>query len=232
MNCSVVIQTCDKYKAFWESLFYYFNKNWDYSISCPIYFCNEEIDFDLPDQIKQIKTGRGTFVQNLKKIISETEEENMFFMLEDYWPISPIKKDFFEGLFEFFINENLDALQVGPYAPYYELEKTNRKEFFKFKQTSEWLFNFQARFWKKNTLNKCIVEPSISEAEVSSAITVEVDSDKYAKEKLNLKVYYHYYPWYPTFGGSVHRGKLTEFGEQLDSFAKLDKQAKKILFNS
>ena len=230
-NCCIVIQTCDKYCEFWDSLFYYFKTNWDESIDLPIYFCNEEKDIQLPFNFKQIKTGDGTFVQNLKKILSEIKEDNLFFMLEDYWPIAPIKRDHFYKLFDFFLKENLDSLQVGPYAPYYKFEEIHRTDFIKFKQDSEWLFNFQARFWKKNVLEKCLIEPSVSESEVSSAITVEYDCDKYVKEKFNLKVYYHYYPWYPTFGGAVHRGILTEFGKQLDLFAKLDKEVNRLLKN-
>lgn len=228
MNCAVLIQTCDRYEKFWDGLFNFLKKHWDREISCPLYFCNEEKNIDLPKKIKQIKAGRGTFVQNLKKALKQIPEQNIFFLLEDFWPIAPMKGDLFCELYAHFLNENLDSFQVGPYTPYYKLEKTEKyidgQNIWKIKKDSDWLFNFQARFWRKNILAECLIEPEISESKVSSAITVEVASNKIAQElKLNAD-FYHYF-WYP-IGGVAYRGEFTDIGKQMSNILEVDRMAK------
>jgi hypothetical protein len=228
MSCAVVIQTCDKYQKFWRGFFNFFNKHWDRTIDTPIYFCNENLDIDLPSNVNQIKTGTGTFVQNLKKTLSCVKEENIFFLLEDFWPIAPMTSKLFFNLYDHFYSNKLDSFQVGPYTPYYKLQKTNKEinqqRIFNFKKDSDWLFNFQARFWKKHILDECLIEPEISESKVSSAITVEIACDKMAR---NLRADFYHYFWYP-IGGVAYRGELTEFGKQMQNIVEIDKLVKNL----
>jgi hypothetical protein len=231
MDCGVIIQTCDKYEKFWEGLFHFFEKQWDFQIECPIYFCNEIKEIKLPCWAKQIKTGKGTFVQNLKNILESVPENNVFFLLEDDWPIAPMKKELFNKLYEHFMENNLDSFQVGPYTPYYKLENTNKKineqNIWKIKQDSDWLFNLQARFWKKEKFKNCLAEPEISEEKLSSAITVEVSSNELAKKnKLNVD-FYHYF-WYP-IAGVAARGQFTKIGNDMQNIVNIDKLAKELI---
>lgn len=230
MDCAILIQTCDKYEKFWGGLFHFFEKQWDFEIECPIYFCNEIKDINLPNWIKQIKTGKGTFVQNLSVALDLIPENNVFFVLEDDWPIAPMKKELFYEMYDHFIQNNLDAFQVGPYTPYYKLENTNKKikeqNIWKIKHESDWLFNLQARFWKKESFKNCLVEPEISEGKISSAITVEISSNTLAqKNKINVD-FYHYF-WYP-IAGVAAKGQLTEIGKEMQNIVNIDQLAKNL----
>jgi hypothetical protein len=140
-------------------------------------------------------------------------------MLEDFWPTAPMSARLFRGLYERFTSLNADALQTSSYLPYYKLKKTD--ELLEFEEDSEWIFNFQARFWKSSVFKQCLVEPEISEREVSSAITAEIASDRRAR-KMKLKVYLHHYAWYP-ISGVAYRGEFTEIGRQMNNTARIDK---------
>jgi hypothetical protein len=230
MDCAILIQTCDKYKKFWGGFFNFFEKHWDFNIDCPIYFCNESEEISLPNGFNQIKTGKGTFVQNLNKALDSISQKNIFFLLEDFWPIAPMRKDLFCELFEYFIENNLDCLQVGPFTPYYKLENTKKKirkqKTWRIKKDSDWLFNFQARFWNKQTLKDCLAEPEVSEEKVNSAITVEHSSNKLAQKKAITVDFYHYF-WYP-IGGVAYRGDFTKIGEDMQNIVNIDELTKNL----
>jgi hypothetical protein len=201
-------------------------KHWDESIEMPMYFCNEEKKLELPRRFKQIRTGTGSFVQNLKSALDKAGHDHVFYMLEDFWPIAPMSASRFRSLYDLFVKNEMDALQVSTYTPHYELESTDLTiqeiKLLKFKPESEWIFNFQARFWKAKSLVSCLKEPQISESIVSSAITVEIESDSHARKEMNLQVWLHHYFWYP-ITGVAYRGKLTDIGEQMQNVVNIEK---------
>lgn len=223
MECSIVIQTCDKYEKFWEGLFYYMDKFWDKSIDCPIYFCTEEKTIKNKNFI-QIKTGKKSFVNNLKTIIEKIETKNIFYMLEDFWPINNFKKDLFEDLYGHFENKKMKAFQISSFTPYYKLIPLNttirNQKLFKFADDSDWKFNLQTRFWDKNFLYNCLKEPKKSESEVSSAITVEIECSNELKS-IKEDIFFYHYLWYP-FSGVSYRGNFTNFGKELENNRKAD----------
>ncbi|NBT59379.1 hypothetical protein EBT16_11410 [bacterium] len=226
MNCAVLVQTCDKYQPFWDGFFHFMEKQWDFGTGCPIYFCNEKKKLDLPRGFTQIRTGSGSFVQNLKVALDEISQEHVFYMLEDFWPTAPMSRERFVSLYESFVKNEMDALQVSTYTPYYKLVVDEMSacgnKLLRFESDSEWIFNFQARFWKKALLSQCLREPKISESAVSSAITVEMESDEYTRKEMNLKVWLHHYFWYP-ITGVAYRGNLTEIGKQMQNVVEIEK---------
>lgn len=227
MNCAVVVQTCDRYEKFWDGFFFFMEKNWSRGIKCPIYFCNEEKEISLTSKYTQLKTGSGSFIQSLKFILETVEEENIFYMLEDFWPSAPMRKSMFYSLYDAFITNKMDALQVSSYTPYYELEMSDLSvvggKLLKFKPESEWIFNLQARFWRKERMMECLCEPEISERIVSSAITAEMASDELARnQNKNLQVWMLHYLWYP-ITGVAYRGEFTDIGEQMRNALEIEK---------
>jgi hypothetical protein len=231
MDCSIVIQTCDKYEKFWHGLFYYMDKFWDNSIDCPIYFCNE--NKTVKTNFTQIKTGNGSFVQNLKKILEKIETKYIFYLLEDFWPINNFSKNLFQDIYIKIIENNIKALQVSAYTPYYNLENTEiimqNQKLMKFKQDSEWKFNFQSRFWEKDFFYNCLEEPKISESIVNSAITVEMAcSEKF--KSIKDEIFFYHYLWYP-FSGVSYRGDFTALGKELENNMRADLFGKKIIFS-
>lgn len=223
MECSVVIQTCDKYEKFWEGMFYYMDKFWDDSINIPIYFCNEKISINNKKFI-QLKTGNGSFVGNLRNILGQVDTKYIFYLLEDFWPINNFSKNLFENLFNYIHLNNVKALQVSAYTPYYTLEKTetyvNNQRLLKFSKESDWKFNLQSRFWDKEFLKFCLEEPEISESEVNSAITVEITCSNKIKN-LNDDIFFYHHFWYP-FSGVSYRGDFTNLGKELNNNMKAD----------
>jgi hypothetical protein len=231
MRTAVIVQTCDRYQRFWGGFLHFMDRHWDRRIGANIYLCNEEADADLPAWCRQIKTGRGTFVENLKKILGGIDEERVFYMLEDFWPIAPMGAELFESLQHEFVSEGWDALQVSGYTPYYSLKRLDKVvgdgRLFAFDRSSKWKFNFQARFWKPEVLLGCLREPDIPESAVGSAITAEMASDDFALANMNLKVALHHYIWYP-FSGVSYRGEMSEFGKHLQNIMEIDHYVEKV----
>jgi hypothetical protein len=222
MNCPVIVQTCDKYSRFWDGFFRFMSKHWDPSIDSEIYFCNEEAAVDLPLGFRHFPTGKGTFAQNLRKILEGLGEEHVFYMLEDFWPIAPMGVDLFRDMHDLFLSEDLDALQISSYLPYYSLEPLDTPLLFRFDRTSEWIFNFQARFWKTESMLRNLTEPEVSESVVRSAITVEMASDKKARESGGMSAMLCHRLWYPISGVS-YRGEFTEVGTQMQNIVEIDR---------
>ena len=226
MSACVLVQTCDRYRPFWEGFWHFMEKHWDFDIDVPIYFCNEEEESGAPDWCRRLKTGKGTFVQNLTYSLSSVEEDTVFLLLEDFWPIAPFKRKMFDALMSEFEGSGLDALQVSNYTPYYKIEPSGRevlgRPLMRFARDSDWIFNFQARFWRKSSILRCLVEPEISERQVGSAITAEMAADSVARNGLELNVCLFHYLWYPLSGVS-YRGQMTEFGRHLENIVRIDK---------
>lgn len=223
MDCSIIIQTCDKYEKYWQGMYYYMDKFWDNSINCPIYFCNEEKNIN-NNKFIQIKTGKHSFVQNLENILNKINTKYIFYLLEDFWPINNFNKNLFENLFNFVESNCIKSLQVSAYTPYYTLEKTkfkiNDQNLLIFSKESDWKFNLQSRFWEKDFLKSCLQEPEVSESKVNSAITVEVSCSNKLKFS-NENIFFYHYLWYP-FSGVSYRGDLTNFGKELENNMKAD----------
>lgn len=225
MSVAVLVQTCDRYRPYWDGFLHFMERHWDFGIGAPIFLCNEEEDVDLPPWCGQIKTGSGTFVENLKRSLEVVGEENVFLMLEDFWPIAPMGKGMFDDLYGEFRRRDLDALQVSNYTPYYTLSRSEGTvrgdHLLDFDPTSEWVFNLQARFWKAEVLASCLVEPEISEKQVGSAITAEIASDESVRKRGGLKASLFHYLWYP-LSGVAYRGQMTDFGKHLQNILEID----------
>lgn len=225
MNACVLVQTCDRYDRLWRGFWHFMEKQWDFSIKAPIYFASNSLTGCLPKWCRGISFGDRTFVEGLKKSLQSIEEENIFLMLEDYWPIAPMTKNIFDSLYLEFEKSGVDALQVSNYSPYYSLQTSGRKvaerELMKFLPKSEWIFNFQARLWRRQSLDGCLSEPEISETAVGSAITAEIASDEAARKKEDFKASLVPYTWYPISGVS-HRGRMSALGEALQNIVNTE----------
>lgn len=228
-NGCVVIQTCDAYQKYWESFYWSFDKYWDHSIPWPIYFCNEEIPVQMNNpNHHQLLTGVASHSARMAKILDDLKEyDYVFYMLEDFWLTDRMTKEMFIGLFDIMYNYQWDSLRVAPHMPeLYKLESTDHifqnRRILKYAKDSDWRFSQQSSFWKRDFLRSCIVEPKISEVEISSSLSGEIAMDKYMQEKFpDADIYHYHYHWYP-ISGSVWRGELSQMGEQIDFLRKVD----------
>lgn len=225
MSVCIVILSCDRYEPYWRGLWNFMGKHWDFSIDAPIRLFNEGREAKTPPWCRQTLTGEQTFTGNLKRAIELTDEDYIFLMLEDFWPIAPMNRETFDALRDEFLNTGMDALQVSNYTPYYTLEGTGRsvkgREILKFVPGSEWIFNFQARFWRKESLLRFLTDGETSEREIGSAITVEIASDLAARQAKDFLVGLYHYLWYPISGVS-YRGNFTDFGRHLQNIVDID----------
>jgi hypothetical protein len=124
MKPSVVVLSCDRYRPYWGGFWHFMERHWDFDIGAPIYFCNEEDGSESPDWCRRVLTGHGTFVQNLRRSLETVGSEEVFLMLEDFWPIAPMGKGLFDSLHGLFRDSGWDALQVSNYTPYYRVRRT------------------------------------------------------------------------------------------------------------
>ena len=231
----VLIQSCDKYACFWHGFFHYFNIYWDKKIDWDIYLCNEEINVNFNIQtIKQIKTGKGSSYKILKDSLDVLSEyENVFYMLEDFWMTNYMTKDLFDILFGIFKQNNCDSLRVCTYDPkYYKTKKTNIKLnnnwILEYEKNSDWLFSQQAGFWNREFMQKCLIEPDISDSQMSTSLPFEIACDKNIKNKLDHpKIFHYHYYWYP-ISGVAWRGQISEIGKEMIEGMNIDKKMIKI----
>lgn len=224
MDVSVLVQTCDKYERYWQGFFYYMDLFWDKKINVPIYFCNENKKVVTNNKnIINLNTGSGTFVENLKFALEKIETKYVFYMLEDFWPIKNLESNLFKSLYGLVEENKIKSLQVSPITKYYSLEKSpislGETCLMKFKKSSDWIFNFQSRFWDKQVLLNSLCEPDISESVVSSAITVEQKINEKFNRDVECYLYHHF--WYP-LSGVCYRGEFTELGKELNNNMLVD----------
>lgn len=221
----IVIQTCDKYQPIWKSLLWSMEKYWDFEIPWPIYFCNEEIDVKFKNsKYRQIKTGRMKHSEMISRIMSELRDyKYIFYMLDDFWPTDRMSKEIFMGLFKIFKDNNWDSLKVTAYQPmYYDVEGTsfhfNGKKILRYKKSSNWRFNQQASFWKREIFENIVSEPDemLLEEKTNTSLGTEQAMDKKFRELYpDAEVYLYNYIWYPV-SGAMWRGGLTLIGEQIE----------------
>lgn len=198
---------------------------WDFSIPWRIYFCNEELDVDLPNEkYTQIKTGKKSHASMTREILGTLRDHKyVFYMLEDFWPVREMSNRTFMGLFKIFKKNEWDSLKVTINQPsFYELESTefrfNNEKILKYSSNSRWKFNQQASFWKRDVLEQIIDDPTgpNEESKISTSLGMETATDdKFGKLFPDAQVYLFNYLWYPV-GGSYWRGEINEMGKQIE----------------
>lgn len=227
MKGCVIIQTCDNYSKFWPGLIYSMNKYWDFNIPWPIYFCNEEIPIDFGPNYKQLLTGKGSCIQNLKFILDSLQEyDYVFYMIEDFWPVNPMTHDMFMTLAELMHTHNWDSLRVSTFEPsYYKVDPTNcfygSQRVFKMAKDSDWRFSQQAAFWKRDLFKQCLVEGEADSIHRTS-LPSEIACDHFLRSNFpNSEIYHFHYYWYP-MSGTVWRGELTDIGKQIEVIMNIE----------
>ena len=232
MDGAVAILTCDKYSPFWEGMYYYMDKYWDYSIPWPIYFCNETLAVPHHPHIKHLPLGPGPYHERQLRMVSQLQNyKYIFYLQEEFWPYDRMTREMFMGLFQLIEQNNWDCLHLYGHQPeHYILEPTDvffkNRRIMRFSNKSNWFFSQQARFWKRELLQKCIVPPLVSEEKISSSISVEVECDKYMRQNFpDSKVMLYHYWWYP-IAGVAWRGKMSAVGQEMQYKMMVDKSMK------
>lgn len=227
---AVLIMSCDRYQPFWDGLYHYMEKFWDYSIPWPIYFCTEDRKFEVHNpKWKNIRLGKAPFhILQRRALDILAEFDTLFFMLEDFWPSRPMTSSMFLGLYDLMKENQWDCLHIDSMRPdYYKVMPTpyvfQGQKILQLTNDSDWFFNQQAGFWKRELLMDCCIEPKIYEDQVSTTLSFEKGCDEYLKTKHpDAKIMLHHYWWYPRAGVSW-RGQLSLIGQEMEAHMNIDK---------
>ena len=104
-DLAVVMLTCDKYEAVWDTWYHYFKKYW--KLDVPVYFINDKLDcpFDDMTQIKVDIPEIELWTKKLRVAVEQIPEQHLFILLEDL-----------------FFNQSIDDIFMDVYATFKALE--------------------------------------------------------------------------------------------------------------
>lgn len=212
-SLAVVIQTCDKYSFCWEGWNYYFQKYWDFSNNCKVYFLNEEKEINFPSII-HAPTGKGEWSDRLRKGLESIPEQYILYMQEDFWLSMSID---ILHYFRLFKHLSMDALRIGKDNKKFFLYKTfyaKNIPLNKFSKRSRFLLCHQACIWDKNFFLSCL------EKNENPWINEFAGTKRIRSRKETVNIFFTPLKWYiPT----CRKGKLTNQGRDLLNEVKVHK---------
>ena len=114
---AVVIVGDDKRSESWPEFLDAFDKNWDASIECNVYFLCGKEKMDRPGVIG-IETGADTFGETLRRGLQQIPEKSVLLLRDTYVLTRKVEKEFFEEAFKMTDMHNMNRLGL-----FYESEK-------------------------------------------------------------------------------------------------------------
>ena len=229
-DITVIIQTCDKYRNFWNGWYMAWKNNWNWNLKWPIVFCNEELDLPFNDsRISQIKSplslDKNGFSDRLKDILEKVKTKYVLYIQDDMWLTNSVNfSTFKEAIYKVQYNDwNCLRLHEKIWLNY-TMDKTshfvNEKRVLKMKSTSEWLLTHNAAIWNKEFLMESILpneDPWTNEVEGGVRI-----SKKYTDPKIyHLNERWYYQP------GASQNGNINPFMEQYQRYLQYSEDLKK-----
>jgi len=155
-NCSVFINTCDKYSFIWKGWNHFHQKYWNKDIPWKVYFGTEEKSVDFQD-VMNLKIGKSSWGSYIHKAMSMIPTDNVFFAMDDHFPVKKLDIELIENMYNYFIDNDMNRLGLmAKYHPLQEpvdvIETNFGKTFYKQTNTSGYLSCLQPSFWKKDFL--------------------------------------------------------------------------------
>lgn len=112
-NLAILIVSCDKYADIWEPFFKIFFKEWE-DIPFKIYLGSNYKKYE-DKRVTNISIGEDrAWCENLEKMIKNIEEDNIMFILEDFFLTNKVNTSEIEKAFEYFKKNNIDCLKLCP----------------------------------------------------------------------------------------------------------------------
>lgn len=151
-DCSVLVNSCDKYSEAWVPFFYLFRKYWP-NCKCPI-FLNTETKKFTEDGVVTLNSVNESWSSRLRNALSQIETDYIILLLEDFFLMDYVQTDK--------IDEFLDTMRKDPsiaviypkqirdydqrdnYHPSLIRMETNTNH--------RYLINFQAGIWRREAL--------------------------------------------------------------------------------
>lgn len=199
-DAPIILHTMDSYCDYWDLWFYFFKKH------CPNYvenviFCTETKYPSFCKKLKTFKTGKGEWGERLLKILDSIDAKYVFYMQEDFWPIS--KFPFTQDLFNFAQSEQVDCFRISEPCQFYSIIPIS-PNIYQYTQNSLYTLSHQFSMWDKNFFYDAILPHE-------NPWTNEIEGSKRINTKKH-KIYFIPNTWYNT---TVRSGKLTEIGNQM-----------------
>ena len=229
-DVTVIIQSCDAYRKFWDGWYLSWNRYWNWDLNWPIYFCNEELDLPFRDpRIQQIKSPKSLdkkgFSDRMIDILSKIKTKYVLYIQEDMWLTNKLDSRVFkEGLYKMRYN-NWNCLRIHEkIGGTEEFVKSNNfingTRLLKMKSTSEWLLTHNASIWNKEFLIESIgpnEDPWTNERDSSIRIS---------KKYTDPKIYHFNDRWYYQPGASQN-GEINPYMKEYEGYLKMNLYLKK-----
>ena len=191
-NCSVFINTCDKYSFIWNAWNFFYQKYWNKDIPWKVYFGTEEESVNFQNVIN-LKIGKLPWGEYVHKAMSMIPTDNVFFTMEDHFPIKRLDIDFLENVYNYFIDNDMDRLGLMDkhhylHEPIKHIE-TDIGDFHKQTNKSGYLSCLQPSFWKKDFLYSIIKKDF-------TPYDGEISGTEIARKKEDVNIGYFLEEWY------------------------------------
>jgi len=188
-DLAVLIFGCDKYSFLWDSWYYYFKKNWDFSLA-NIYFNNEKkvINFEGIKQIKTDISDVNLWTVRMRAVLSKIPESDIFFIMGDEFPVKLFPE--FGKVYKAFVGLGADSMRVRPISLANTVEQVpsiNGLNIKKFCNDSQYLISYSPNIIKKSFFLNCIqVDESVWDNEIKGTDRIR---------ETNPKVYIYHKNW-------------------------------------
>ena len=155
-NCSVFINSCDRYSFIWEGWNYFYQKFWNKEIPWKVYFGTEKKGVDFLD-VTNLKLGKIQWGEYIHKVMDMIPTDNVFFTMEDHFPVKKLDIGLVKNMYKFFIDNKMDRLGLMGYhhplkEPTNRIETNFNKTFYQQTRQSQYLSCCQPSLWRKEFL--------------------------------------------------------------------------------
>jgi len=155
-NCSVFINTCDKYSFIWNGWNFFHQKYWNKDIPWKVYFGTEETSVDFQNVIN-LQIGKLPWGEYVHKAMSMIPTDNVFFAMDDHLPVKKLDIQLIENVYKYFIDNDMNRLGLIDnyhylHEPINHIETDFGKDFHQQTNKSGYLSCLQPSFWKKDFL--------------------------------------------------------------------------------
>jgi hypothetical protein len=196
----IILHTMDSYERYWDYWWYFTTK---YCQHKNIIFVSENLDPSFKNHVRQFKTGTGQWGERLLKALSNIDTNYIFYMQEDFWPISDFP--YTQEIIDKVINEQINCWRICEDSFFYSLDKVE-PNIFKYKQNSLYTLSHQFSLWEVPFLKKYI-EPQETPWENETQGSTRMNN-----EEVEHKIYLQKNYWYRAV---VKQGKLEPIGKEL-----------------
>lgn len=207
-NVTILISSCDKYKATWKPLCYSLKKYWP-DCSWPIKFITNTLDAPCGNTLK---IGDNNNWSNMQyKALQQISTEIVLFMLDDFWLTDFVNTAVLKDLTNLILNKKADRIHLTNSHDEKKTIAINNidKRLNGYTKTSRYRTSLQAGLWRTNTFQE-LLKDGETPWDFETKGSVRSQSTKF----IFLNVKKHGYIPYITRPGACECGKWTNVAKE------------------